>query len=201
MSLDFWFDYHSPWGYLAATQIEALARRHDQVVRWRPLHLARLIAAINGRRPLEESAAFVRWYQQDLQDWSAIVGVPITYHPAYPLRPARALRATLFADTHAAAAPFALAVFRAYWSGAVDISDLGQLALLGESVGLDGAAIAAAAEDPHWKACLDANNAEAEAVGVFGVPTVNSDGKLFFGNDRLAMLNHHLGGPAPSVFR
>ena len=106
-ALDFWFDFHSPWSYLAAEAIEALAARRGRGVRWRPLHLPRLIEAIGGRRSLEESAAFVAWYKQDLEDWAALRGVTIRYHPHYPLRPARALRATLYADGQGEAAPFA----------------------------------------------------------------------------------------------
>jgi 2-hydroxychromene-2-carboxylate isomerase len=199
-ALDFWFDYHSPWAFLAATQIEALVRRHGLSVRWRPLHLPRLIAAIGGRRSLEESAAFVRWYRQDLRDWAALCGLAIRYHPDYPLRPARALRATLFAETQGRAPDFALAVFRAYWIDSEDISDLDTLARLARLVGLNGADVKVAAEDPLWKARLESNNEEAAGRGVFGVPTIDTGDKLYFGNDRLALLDHHLGGPGPQVF-
>lgn len=196
-ALQFWFDYHSPWSYLAAVEIEALAARRGREVHWRPLHLPRLIEAIGGRRPLEASGAFVAWYRQDLQDWAALRGVTIRYHPQFPLRPARALRATLYADAQGVAAPFARAVFRAYWTDARDISAFPVLASLGAGVGLDGAAVAAAAEQEGWKAALDANTKEAEARGVFGVPTVDADGTLFFGNDRLSLLEHRLGGDPP----
>jgi 2-hydroxychromene-2-carboxylate isomerase len=189
---EFWFDYHSPWSYLAATKIEAIAAYHDVRFRWRPLHLPRLIEMINGRRPLEGPAAFVRWYQQDLQDWAALYGIQIWYHPAFPLRPARALRATLFAETQNLVAPFALAVFRAYWTDSQDISDLGVLGSLGAAVGLDAGEITAAAEDPTWKQMLAANTDEAANKGIFGVPTVDACGKLFFGNDRLKMLERYL---------
>jgi 2-hydroxychromene-2-carboxylate isomerase len=160
--------------------------------RWRPLHLPRLIERINGRRPLEGPAAFVRWYQQDLQDWAALYGIPIRYHPAFPLRPARALRATLFAETLNLEKPFALAVFRAYWTNSQDISDLAFLGTLGAGVGLNAADVAAAAENPHWKQSLAENTEEAAAQGLFGVPTVMAGQKLFFGNDRLDMLERYL---------
>lgn len=196
-ALDFWFDYHSPWSYLAAVEIEALAARRGRTVRWRPLHVPRLIEAIGGRRPLEESPAFVAWYRQDLQDWAAVRGVTIRYHPQFPLRPSRALRATLYADAQGLAAAFARAVFRAYWTDCRDISELTVLAALGDEVGLDGAAVAGAAEQEMWKAALVANTLEAQTRGVFGVPTVDADGLLSFGNDRLGLLEYRLGGDPP----
>jgi len=190
---EFWFDFHSPWSYLAATRLPAIAARHKVRFRWRPLHLPRLIEMVDGRRPLEGPAAFVRWYQQDLQDWAALSGVTIRYHPEFPLRPARALRATLFAETLQRETPFALAVFHAYWTESLDISDLAVLGALGASVGLDAQAVAAAAEDPAWKQTLIANTEAAAADGIFGVPSVRAGEKIFFGNDRLDMLERYLG--------
>ena len=190
--LEFWYDFHSPWAYLAATRIEALAARHRVIARWRPLHLPRLIEAIGGRRPLEENAAFVAWYKQDLQDWAELYGIVIRYHPDYPLRPARALRAALYAEDFGAVPSFALAVFRAYWSVSRDISDIGVLGEIGAACGLDGTSIAAAATDDDYGRRLEANTREAIERSIFGVPSVMCRGKLFFGNDRLDLLERWL---------
>ena len=190
--LEFWYDFHSPWAYLAATRIEALATRHEVSARWRPLHLPRLIEAIGGRRPLEENAAFVAWYKQDLQDWAELYGITIRCHPNYPLRPARALRAALRAEELGAQPAFALAVFRAYWSESRDISDIGVLTGIGTACGLDGALIGAAATDDGYGRRLEANTREAIGRGIFGVPSIVCRGKLFFGNDRLDLLERWL---------
>lgn len=199
-TLDFWFDFHSPWAYLAATQIEALAARHAIGVRWRPLHLPRLIDAIDGRRQLEQNAAFLAWYKQDLQDWASLYGLSLRYHPNYPLRPARALRASLRAGELGRAKPFILAVFRAYWSEARDISSLEELARIGAASGLDGSEIARAAADDAYRQRLESNNSEAIERGLFGVPSIVCRGKLFFGNDRLQLLESWLGVAGPQIF-
>jgi 2-hydroxychromene-2-carboxylate isomerase len=198
--LEFWFDFHSPWAYLAATQIEALAARHGLAVAWRPLHLPRLIEEIDGRRPLEDNSAFVAWYKQDLLDWAELYGLGLRYHPDYPLRPARALRATLRAGEMGQAPAFALAVFHAYWSESRDISDLETLGEIAAAGGLDPAAIRAAAGDKGYPKGLEANTREAVDRGIFGVPSVICRGKLFFGNDRLGLLDRWLGGEGPPVF-
>jgi 2-hydroxychromene-2-carboxylate isomerase len=191
-ALDFWYDFHSPFAYLAATRIEDIARRHGVSVNWRPLYLSRLIDAIGGRRSLEENAAFVAWYKQDLQDQAAFQEVSIHFHPGFPLRPARALRAAIRAGELGAAAPFSLAVFRAYWTDNRDISDLAVLGELAAASGLDAGDIELTATQDTYRERLEQNNATAIAAGVFGVPTVIWRGKLFFGNDRLDMLERSL---------
>jgi 2-hydroxychromene-2-carboxylate isomerase len=191
--LEFWYDFHSPWAYLAATRIGDLAARHGLALAWRPLHLPKLIQAIGGRRPLEENSAFVSWYKQDLQDWAQRYGMLLRYHPDYPLKPARALRAAIRAGEQGAAGRFALGVFRAYWTDSRDISDLNVLGGIAAACGLDSAAIMEAAVDEAYRRRLAANTAEAIDRGVFGVPTVLCQGKLFFGNDRLEFLEYWLG--------
>jgi 2-hydroxychromene-2-carboxylate isomerase len=195
----FRFDVHSPWCYLAAMRIEGIAERHGRSVEWRPVYLARLIDAIGGRRPLEANAAFLAWYRQDLLDWAARGGLTLRYHPRFPLRPARALRAACYASDQGQGGPFARAVLRAYWSEAGDIEDLALLGRCGAEAGLDPQAVIAATAAERWKTQLSDNTEEAIAAGVFGLPTVTAEGKLFFGNDRLDLLDEFLAarGSAP----
>ncbi len=190
--LEFWYDFHSPFAYLAATRIGDIARRGGATVDWRPLHLPKLIETIGGRQPLTENAAFVAWYKQDLQDQAALAGVTIRYHPLFPLKPARALRSALRAGELGAIAPFSLSVFRAYWTETRDISDLAVLGELAAGCGLNPAEITQAAVSEHYRDLLARNNEAAIAAGVFGVPAVIWRNKLFFGNDRLDMLERSL---------
>jgi 2-hydroxychromene-2-carboxylate isomerase len=200
MSIEFWFDFHSPWAFLAATQIGSLANRHGLGVDWRPFHLPRLNATIGGRRPLEENAAFVAWYRQDLQDWATLYGETVRYRADFPLRPARALRAALYAIEAGAGEAYILAVFRAYWTINDDISDPAVLSRIARACGLDEGNVAEAAASDRYKAMLDTATQEAINAGLFGAPTMRWKGKLFFGNDRLALLDRFLGGDGRLVY-
>ena len=190
---EFWFDVNSPWCFLAAERIGAIARRHGAALTWRPVHLAKLNERIRGRRPLEENERFVRWYRQDLRDWAALQNLEIRYHPGFPLRPSRALRACLFAADQGRAEAFVRKLLRAYWCDGADISELDTLEALGREAGFDGGHISAAATDPRHKARLGANLEEAVDRGLFGLPSVIAGGKIFFGNDRLDLLDRALG--------
>lgn len=192
MTLTFWFDVHSPWVYLAAHRIGDLARRHSLAVVWRPLHLPRLLDAIGGIKPLEAAPARVAWFRQDILDHAELAGLPLVYHPHYPLRNSRALRACQYAADEGRGEDFALRVLRGYWAAQSDITDLAQLAAWGAEAGLNPEAVAAAAVSEAFKDRIEANTAEAIARGVFGVPTVDTGAKLYFGSDRLDLLERHL---------
>lgn len=190
--LDFWFDFHSPWCYLASSRIGDIARRHGADLHWRPVHLPKLMDAVDGRRPLEANPAFLRWYRQDLVDQAALLGLPLKPHPNYPLRPARAQRLALHAAEQGKAEALVVPLIRAYWSESADIDDVATLQRFAAAAGLDPAALPAIVADERLKAGLDANLQEAVGAGLFGLPAVLLDGKLFFGNDHLDLLEHHL---------
>ena len=200
--LDFWFDFHSPWCYLSSHRIGALAQRHGLAVNWRPVHLPRLLQTVyGGRPPPEMKPGFKRWYFQDLADWAALQGLPLNWHPDFPLRPARALRAAFSVaadpETRERTEAFVQRVMRGYWAERANIEDYDVLAEFATEAGLDGARVVADAQRPATKDALAANLDEAIADGVFGVPTVTLGEKLYFGNYRLELLELHLNGVAP----
>ena len=190
--LTFWFDVHSPWAYLASFRIGDLARTHGLRLRWRSLHLPRLLDEIGGHKPLEASPQRVAWFRQDIADHAELLGVPLRTHPNYPLRNSRALRACILAEDEGKAEGFVRRVLKGYWAEEADITDLEQLARWGAETGLDGDAVKAAAMSDAFKERLDANTSEAIARGVFGVPTVDTGARLYFGNDRLDLLDSHI---------
>ena len=190
--LTFWFDVHSPWVYLASLRVGGIARKHGLALAWRPLHLPRLLDEIGGLKPLEASPQRVAWFRKDILDHAELLGVPLRYHPHYPLRNSRALRACLFAADQGRAEAFVCRVLKGYWAEEADITDLQQLARWGAEAGLEPEAVKAAALSEAYKERLEANTREAVARGVFGVPTVDTGTKLYFGNDRLDLLDRHI---------
>ena len=164
--LDFWFDFHSPWCYFASHRIADLARRHRLELSWKPVHLANLMQAVDGRRPLESNDNFLAWYQQDKRDTAEVLELPFNPHPDYPLRPSRALRAAIFAAENNRAESFVQKVMRGYWSDESDISDMEWLAATAEACGLDGSAIESIVSSETYKNKLNQNLADGLAVFV-----------------------------------
>lgn len=188
--VDFWFDLSSPYSYLAATQLPALAARHGATVRWRPMVLAAVFEAAGNRMPAV-SPPKARWMLTDLARWSKAYGVPFTLNARFPLNTIPAMRLVLVAERHGAAEAVALDLFRRTW--ALDQDPNAHLAEVAAAAGLPEGA-AAAVQDPAIKAALKASTDEAIAEGVFGAPAMVVGGELFWGNDRLPHLEAALVG-------
>ena len=120
-------------------------------------------------------------------------GLAFDPHPDYPLRPSRALRACVYAAERDCADAFVRAVMRGYWSGKKDISDLAVLQAMADAVGLGPRSVADIVADKRYKAAVVENTDDAIARGVFGVPSFIFGGKLFFGSDRMDLLDAAFG--------
>ena len=179
--IDFYHDFASPYSYLAATQIQAMAARVGAQVRMKPILLGALFKAIGTANiPVFTFGEARRAYTlRDLGDWAALWGVPFQFTPHFPVRTVTAGRVALVCEE---ATPV---IYKAVWSDGVDISDERALQGVLEAAGLDGAGLLAAAQAPEVKAQLRANTDEAIRRGACGAPTMVVDDEVFWGTDRI----------------
>jgi 2-hydroxychromene-2-carboxylate isomerase len=196
--VSFFFDYSSPFAYLASTRIEAVARRRGASVRWRPFLLGGLFKAIGTPDvPLLAMPEPKRVLAGiDMRRWADHYGVPLRFASRFPVSSVKALRMTLeLPDAQKPALVHAL--YRAVWSEDRDISDDAELAAVASSVGLDGAALVAGARDEAVKARLREATEEAQRVGLCGAPAFLVADLLFWGQDRLDFVERALEGWRP----
>ncbi len=184
-TLPFYFDYASPFAYLAATQVPGLAARTNARVAYRPLLLGGLFKAIGTANvPLFEMPAAKRAHVLvDIQRWAAQWGVPFRFTSRFPMNTVKALRLTL-ATSPAAQPALVDALFRALWAEDRDISDRAELERIAEACGATEAF--ARIESQPIKDALFTATDEARARGVFGVPTFFVRDDMYWGQDRLA---------------
>lgn len=188
----FW-DYSSPFAYLGMSQVDELARRAGATVVSRPMLLGGLFKAIGQVNvPMASwSAERQAYVMADMARWAAYWGVPFSFPTRFPMNTVKALRATL-------AAPASLhralrdAIFRAYWAEDRDISDDAVLGELLAGAGADADRVLAATQAPELKAELIAATQLAVERGVFGAPTFIVDGELYWGQDRLDLVDARL---------
>jgi 2-hydroxychromene-2-carboxylate isomerase len=196
--LEFWFDFSSPYGYIAAQKIDALAARHGRKAHWKPW----LIGAIykkHGYAPLEmaEKKAYLF---RDVVRHARFEGVPLTIPPSFPeglLAPARALYWIEDRRGREAAARFGRAAYAAYWAEGRRLADPAVVAeVAAASAGAAEDEVLAALGEPAVKERLKAETEAAIGKGVFGSPFVIVDGEPFWGSDRLGEVERFLAGEA-----
>jgi 2-hydroxychromene-2-carboxylate isomerase len=194
-ALEFYFDFSSPYGYLASERIDTLAAKYGRKVKWRPVLLGVVFKA-TGAAPLTTVPLKGDYAKLDFARSARFMGIPYRHPDRFPLPTQAAARAYywLLDQNHGMARAFAHAVYRALFVDGRDISDPATVLQLAEAVGADPAAVAVAIESPEIKERLKNEVAAAIAKGVFGSPFIVCDGEPFMGADRLPQLEARLAG-------
>ncbi len=193
--LEFFFDCSSPWTYLAFSRIEDLARRHDATLIWKPILVGGIFNTVNPsvyetrQHPVKAKA---RYYGKDLQDWARLYGLKIIQPAVFPVNSVKAMRGAFVAEEHRVLPRYSRRVFESYWGDDRDISRDDVLREIVIGVGLDAAEFFDKIARAEYKDKLRANTDELMERGGFGSPTIFVDGSMFFGNDRLVLVEHEL---------
>ena len=185
-AIDFYFDFSSPYGYLAATRIGALAARHQRRVTWRPILLGPMFKAA-GTAPLMGVPLKGPYSARDFLRTARFLKIPYTQPSAFPIGTQNAARIFYWLTDRdeAKAEEFAMTCYSTYFGEGIDISSAEKIADIAAQMGEDRAAVLAAIADPIIKERLKNEVGEALAKGVFGSPYIIVDGEPFWGNDRL----------------
>ncbi len=193
-SIDFWFDFSSPYSYLAGEQIEAIASRHGRTVNWQPMLLG-AIFKVSGSAPLTGRYAPMAAYSaHDFERSGRFLGLPFAMPNPFPIMTQNTARAALWIARHhpAQLGHFSRTAMRALFVDNQAINDPALIAMLADGCGADGAAASAACNDSLYKDALRDNCERAIAAGVFGAPWIVVDGEAFWGNDRLPQVDRWL---------
>ena len=195
-SVEFFYDYSSPWTYLAFTRIEELCHLHGAPLEWRPMLVGGIFNTVNPsvyesrEHPVPAKA---RYMAKDLQDWADFYGLRIRFPPSvFPVNSVKSLRGALVALEHDVISRYSHAVFAAYWSADRDISRDDILEPIVREVGLDRQEFFDKIQQPAYKDRIRANTDDCMRRGGFGSPTVFVGDAMFFGNDRLVLVEHAL---------
>jgi len=191
--IDFYFDFSSPYSYLASEMIDELATRYGRSVKWRPILLG--AAFQKSGLPLLVTVPLKGEYSlRDFDRSARFYGIPFKFPAKFPLATHTAARGYywLHGEDCGQARAFAHAVFRAYWIDGRDVSDPAVVKEIAAGQGIDGDALAAAAGTPEIKERLKTETDGAIAKGMFGAPYFVVDGEPFWGADRLPQLEKWL---------
>lgn len=188
-AIDFYFEFSSPYGYIASQLAEDFEKRLGRPLKWRPMLLGPVFK-ITGQAPLVDIPLKGEYSKRDFTRTARLHKVPYRHPEKFPINTVAGCRAFYWADDQDAAKARALAkaLYRAYFVEGTDISAAPIVVEIAKSVGLDGAALASALEDPALKARTFKEVEAAIAAGVFGSPFFIVDGEPFWGVDRMPMI-------------
>lgn len=199
--VDFYFDYVSPYAYLANTQLGKLGLR----VRHKPISVLDVMAKV-GNQPSPKCPAKLANTLRDTVRWGRRYGVPLQLNQAWweafssgALSARRHMLGAIAAARLGHFDAYHQALFAAIWGLPRPVGSLDQTVALLDSIGLPGTEIFALADSADIEQELDQNNEAAAQAGVFGVPTFVVGSELFFGGDRLDFVKEYAFGGSATV--
>ncbi|MEK9650260.1 MAG: 2-hydroxychromene-2-carboxylate isomerase [Gammaproteobacteria bacterium] len=189
--IDFYFDCSSPWTYLAFREIIAISERKNLSIVWYPILVGGVFNAVNqdvyeirkNPNPLKAKYAV-----SDLQLWAQVRNLKINWPKVFPVNSVNAMRGCIYAKSQGKVPAFAEEVFSAYWTHQVDISSIESILELGEKIGFNLSDFQSYITSEKAKVALKKNTQALIERGGFGSPTYFYEDKMFFGNDRMDLL-------------
>ena len=194
--LRFYFDYVSPYAYLAWTQLPLLAERHGRALEPVPVLLAGVLNVLGTTGPAEVPRKRFYTYKHTHR-LAHEMGVPFAFPSAHPFNPLLALRLTAAVQEVEARKRLVSALFSAAWAGGGGLADPLLVSDCVASAGLDAQALFAASQTQDVKDQVRRNTEELLSRDGFGVPSLLVDDELFFGLDSLRHLEGFLRGEDP----
>jgi len=194
--VDFYYDFSCPWSYIALIRLQDVCERNRAKLVFKPVSVAKVLATENPAKCKDRFAANpakAAWQRRDLDDWAQFWGLTVDLADDWPRNCEPAAAAALAAIAADDGMAFSRALFRAEFRDNDDINDAAVLRRLAEECDLNADAIVASSVDDAALAQIRANSLELIERGGFGTPSMLVDNTLFFGNDRIALVEWTLG--------
>ena len=191
--VEFYFDFSSPYGYLASEKVEALAAKHGRSVDWHPILLG-VVFKQTGAVPLTNVPLKGDYSRRDMARSARFHGIGFRMPSTFPIATQAPARIVLWATERDSGltAKTVHSLYRAFFVDDIDISNADAAAAVAASCGADAAAARTAVDDPVIKDALKRENEQAMAKGVFGSPFFIVDGEPFWGLDHLDQVDRWL---------
>ena len=192
VEVDFFFDFASPYTYLARTQLDRVSGRTGARFKAWPMHLPNLMKLVGNTPTTVLCKNKLKYAGQDIARWCGRYGVPFKMNPHLRGDHSLTLRGALVAKDMNLEEQYNQALFSAFWKDGVNVTDKNVLVQYLQAAGLEGNALLTRAEEPEYSKRLESNTQLAAKRGVFGLPTFIVGDDMFFGNDRLEFLEARL---------
>jgi 2-hydroxychromene-2-carboxylate isomerase len=197
--IEYFYSAHSAFAYLGSARLMAIAQAAQRRIAHKPMDLRRVVALTGPGPTNSRTPARLAYFSgREIERWAEARGAPVmagfpTHHDKDMALPNGMLIAALLQGLEIDRLSHRL--LEAHWREDADLADRETLARLGKEVGLDPGPLLAAALSPQVEAVYAANTDAAIQRSVFGSPTYFVDGDMFYGQDRLELIERALERP------
>ncbi len=197
--VEFYFDFVSPYSYLAHGEVARICERGGAELVLRPMLLGAVHKAVGLQAPIEIEPK-ARYQAKDIRRWAEHYGRRLDFPSPFPFRTLTTMRAAMFCEGRGELEAFTREAFALYWerggapkgTGAED--EVGPLAGVARGIGADPEEVLDGASSAGTKGALKEATDAAVGRGVFGAPTFFVGEEMFWGNDRLHFVEAAIGG-------
>ncbi len=195
-TLRLYYDFSCPWSYLALVRLQDVADRNATTIELRPISVDQVLATENPplqANRLSNNPAKAAWQRKDLSDWARLWGLKLELPNGWPCDATLAAAAASIAADMGAGIAYSLKLFAAYFGAENDITNPELLGDLAADAGLDRAdfLLQLGSDEPAQK--VTDWTEELIRQGGFGTPSVFVGDELFFGNDRISLVDWTIG--------
>ena len=198
-NIEYFYSAHSAFAYLGSARLMSIAKDCGRHIVHRPIDLTQVIAGAGSTPTRSRSAAFRSYFfGREIERFSEHRQAPVVAGmPRHHFNDTTTANCMIIAgvlqdiDVNA----LAHALLQAHWRDDADLADIATLEQLGRSAGYDASALLASASEEQVRRAYRANTEEAIKRSVFGSPTYFVDDDMFYGQDRLEMVERALRNP------
>ncbi len=182
--VEFYFDVGSPSGYLAWSQLPAIAHDTGAELEYKPVLLGGIFKATGNTSPAEVPAKG-RYLSMDLARFARRYGIPLVYNSAFPINTIGLMRGAVAALKEGILESYLEVIYPAFWAKDVNLSDPKEVMRCLRDGDLDADNLMRRAQEDDVKTDLRSRSDAAVERGLFGIPTMFVNDEMFFGQDRL----------------
>ncbi|MCW8883881.1 MAG: 2-hydroxychromene-2-carboxylate isomerase [Motiliproteus sp.] len=183
-TIEFYYDVLSPYAYIAFRRLPGMAKRLNAELQLHPVSLPKILELADNTPPVQVPSRLA-YIKKDVPALARYYGIPLNWASRFPSRTGRAMSVLCCVEGEQRK-ELSRKLFDAYWIEGMDLGDEETL------VSLVGEDLVEQASQESVRQQLDESTAKVVERGAFGVPTCFVGDEMFFGNDRLFMLQVYL---------
>ena len=183
-SFEFFFDFGSPYTFLAHKQIREIEKENAIKIKYKPILLGGLLK-FTGIKPNVDIPIKAKHMIKDCKLWAEKHGITFKFNNYFPIMTLNLMRCVLVAENRNFAQIFINKVFDAIWKDGLNLNDNIIVEKLVKNLDINPKTFLMEAVDPKIKDELKKRTDDAFKKGIFGSPTFIVNNKIFWGQDRL----------------